>query len=168
MPILSRKPLLVPAGLNVNTCAIWLSLRLISEISVDWVSVLVFCIVPLSSVDAAKCTKRLAAFQKNPFQLSRVESFSFRELHAWGISAAAFAKQKRMLAELLFFVWFFFFFFNPTCLWRSDDRTEETEAADWPVGTTCAHEHQPPAACISSWTERAQLTLTECEHNLKR
>lgn len=63
---------------------------------------------------------------------------------------------------------FFFFFFNPTCLWRSDDRTEETEAADWPVGTTCTHEHQPPAACISSWTERAQLTLTECERNLKR
>lgn len=30
----------------------------------------------------------------------------------------------------------------------SDDRTEEAEAADWPVGTPSAHERQPPAACI--------------------
>lgn len=32
----------------------------------------------------------------------------------------------------------------------SDDRAEEAEAADRPVGTASAHECQPPAACLRS------------------
>lgn len=51
----------------------------------------------------------------------------------------------------------------------SDDWTEEAEAADRPVGTPSAHEHQPPAACVNSaaaailaapvgvWTQRSDL-----------
>ena len=50
--ILSRKAILIPAGIKVNTCVMTHVLCLISEISFDKVSLLVVCILPLSSEDA--------------------------------------------------------------------------------------------------------------------
>lgn len=174
--ILSRKPILVPTGIKVNTCVMTHVLCLISEISFDWVSVLVACILLLSSEDtawwrgwqdfksirfsSAVCSV-CAAFVRFCKVTWKNESMKTivqrgcrpirreRNVHAnRGTGGMAF---KNLLKNLC----------------SSDDRTEEAEAADWPVGTPSAHERQPPAACIRSteaaprrlcvWTERAVL-----------
>lgn len=47
--ILSRKPILIPAVIKVSTCVMTHVLCLISEISCDRVSLLVVCVLLLSS-----------------------------------------------------------------------------------------------------------------------
>lgn len=57
--IVSRNAIRVPAGMKVSTCVMTHVSCLISEISFDWVSVLVVCIQLLSSEDAAMWMTRL-------------------------------------------------------------------------------------------------------------
>lgn len=117
---------------------------LISEIGIHSVSVLVICVVPLSSEGPemwmAKSKKSRQDFRRMGFSWARVQLFvsaKWIDGDARWVEAACVLSAEGGVR------------ISP-CLLSSDDRTEEAEAADWPVGTPSAHEHQPPAACMNS------------------
>lgn len=142
--ILSRKLNLIPSVIEASTCVMTHALCLISEISCNWVSVLVSCIL-LRSSEAGADQHSGAHFWFST--VSKTMGLSLVCLGGWG--GGRHERHAEGWHDCCIFSGLF-----------ADDGAEEAEAADWPAGAPAAHERQPAAAGVETqptWSARPPL-----------